>query len=41
MIFLLEIMTSRSRLLLVNVMERDKGGGGQKREFLRDVIIAP
>ena len=33
-------MTSRSRLLLVNVMERDEGvGGGQKHEFWRDVII--
>ena len=25
-----EIVTSRSRLLLINVMERDEGGGGVK-----------
>ena len=28
-----EIVTSRSRFFLVNVMERDEGGGGLKREF--------
>ena len=47
MIFLLknggrnaEIVTSRLRLLLINVMERDEGGRGcQKHEFGRDVII--
>ena len=35
-----EIVTSRSRLLGINVMERDEGGWGcQKHEFWRDVII--
>ena len=35
-----EMVTSLSRLLLINVMERDEGGyGDQKHEFWRDVII--
>ena len=35
-----EIVTSRPTLVLVNVMEcYERGRGGQKYEFLRDIII--